>query len=35
VDGVTGRWHFDENGQVVLKTQFVEIKNGARVKLSD
>ena len=31
VEGVTGHWHFDESGQIVLKTRFVEIKNGKRV----
>ena len=34
VDGVTGRWHFDKQGQVVLQTRFVEIKNGKRVPIS-
>jgi branched-chain amino acid transport system substrate-binding protein len=35
IDGVVGRWHFDQNGQVVLKTQFVEIKNGTRVPVPE
>lgn len=35
VDGVTGRWHFDPSGQIVLKTRFVEIKNGNRITKTD
>jgi branched-chain amino acid transport system substrate-binding protein len=35
VDGVTGLWHFDPQGQVVLKTRFVQIKDGKRVALAD
>lgn len=31
VDGVTGHWHFDKNGQVVLQAHFVEVQNGKRV----
>lgn len=30
-EGVTGKWQFNSQGQVVLKTSFVEIKNGKRV----
>jgi branched-chain amino acid transport system substrate-binding protein len=30
-EGVTGKWQFNPQGQVVLKTSFVEIKNGKRV----
>ncbi|MGE0736627.1 MAG: ABC transporter substrate-binding protein [Alphaproteobacteria bacterium] len=29
--GVTGEWHFDERGQVIMQTSFVEIKNGKRM----
>lgn len=31
VEGVTGKWRFNEKGQVVLVTTFVQIKNGKRV----
>ena len=33
IDGVTGRWRFDKQGQVVFATRFVEIKDGKRVAL--
>lgn len=33
-EGVTGKWHFDDRGQVILKTSFVQIKNGKRVPIN-
>lgn len=33
VDGVTGKWRFDNQGQVVLKTSFVQIKGGKRIAI--
>jgi branched-chain amino acid transport system substrate-binding protein len=35
VEGVTGRWNFDQNGQVVMKTLFVQIKNHLRVPIAN
>lgn len=34
VDGVTGKWRFNAKGQIVLKTSFVQIKNGKRIPIN-
>lgn len=33
MNGVSGKWSFDENGMVVLKTRFVRIEDGQRVNI--
>jgi hypothetical protein len=34
VEGVTGKWRFDERGQVVMQTSFVQVEKGTRKPLN-